>query len=350
MKAFSRLAVLAGLASIGGGAQAQSSCEFVFDSLASSPSSYEFFKENHPECFPSDSAATVSQQALSATTAQQVFSVSNAVAARFTGAAPAGQLASIGSGMAAGNSGKVFAWANAGINKTIYNANALSSDTDITSGTFGADYAIRPNMVVGLSLAFDGGSGIINGTAFTASLDTSSKTLAPYFGWQITPELTLDASAGLGRGKQEQSGSSVDSDRTFAAANLTFTRWYNNFQLGAKGSYLHAEEDFDNIKVGGTSIANSSTKNRLDQIRLGGQLAYWMQGGIMPYVGLAYANDISRTSAPNQPWDDDAFVLTLGANATSLKDGITAGIAYNNELGRSNSHNHTLNFSLNLRF
>lgn len=345
MTKYSRIGLAFAASVISFGAQAQSSSSSTCADILSS--SYAASYQNyHPECFAS--SGSISQQIISATSIRHVVSISESVSSRFSsGNSPTGKLASARSGMAAGNGGKLFVWANASTSETDYSPNSNTrAGYEGMSGAIGVDYALTPNLAVGFSTAADSG----NTVGKAAGPSISGTTFAPYFGWQISPELTLDGTAGFGMGRQEAGSSLIESDRLFAGANLGFTRWMGNFQLNAKASYFHAEEKFGDLKNAGTSVGGTGAKSHLDQVRVGTQVGYWTPEGIMPFAGVSYLSDISRSSTANQPWDRDAFLLSVGFMATSIKEGVSANFTYNNEFGRRNSQNNSLNFNLNIRF
>ena len=94
-------------------------------------------------------------------------------------------------------------------------------------------------------------------------------------------------------------------------------------------------------------------KNTLDQFRLSAQAGYWLNG-VMPYVSLAYTDDVGRKTTQfgvsGNPIGRDAFVLGAGLNFYSMKDGVTGGVGYRQEFGRNNQTNYSLMANINLRF
>lgn len=145
----------------------------------------------------------------------------------------------------------------------------------------------------------------------------------------------------------------TEADRTFVAGNVSYNQWLDKIQLTGKAGYLHAEENYGNSKIAGVAAAGTAAKNSLDQIRLGVQAGYWMDGA-MPYAGLAYTNDMSRSTtqfgAASDPIGKDAWVWSLGVNFFSLKSGVTGGVVYSQEEGRTSQKNNTLMANLNIRF
>lgn len=281
---------------------------------------------------------------------QTMVNISDAVVARFTSNSPAGatNLASLGKGMAAGNGGKLFVWANATGAESDFKSGNTQVGYEGLNGVVGLDYAISPSLVAGVTLAADTGDTYI-GAGRGAGQRISGQGIAPYVGWMISPEWTLDASLGFGAGKQEAGSVKQESDRLSGGANLTFTRWTGNFQWMGKASYFHTQEKFDDLTTNTGTVANTGLTNRLNQVRLGGQVGIWTAGGIMPFAGLAYTNDLSRSSN-GLPWDRDAFIVSAGFMATSVKEGISASLSLNQETGRSSTQNFTWGFNLNMRF
>ncbi|MDO8932788.1 MAG: autotransporter outer membrane beta-barrel domain-containing protein [Rhodocyclaceae bacterium] len=320
------------------------------------------YRTSYPDCFTTSDSGSASLQ-IAGTSVRQVSSISSAIASRFLSPAATGpqQTAGLDSvkGMAAGNAAPAFnVWGNLNNTRSSYSGNsglnnADKSNSDVTNTVVGLDYAFSPNMVIGLSAAYDRG----NGSSGRNSVGSSTKgdTYAPYFGWQINKELAFDISTGWGSGKFSATGTKVDSDRSFTAANLSYNRWMNNLQLVGKVGYLTAEEKYGNIINAGGTQNNTSSTNTVDQFRLGVEAGYWMNG-IMPFAGLAYTSDDRKSSSAvagfvdNSKLGKDAFVLSLGANFFNLGKGVTGGILYTQESGRSNGKNDTLGANVSFRF
>lgn len=319
----------------------------------------DYMRQYSPECVSGTSGA-IAQNVIRATSLSQGYAISDAVNNRFTGASSPNQFAAqTMTGLSAGASpSKWSVWGNANNNAHRYSVSGplfAKSDSDTMNLVLGADYLVTPKFILGISAALDDTGGTTYSRANgSMNLDTSGYNLAPYLGWQISPEWSLDASFGWGKGHYRDDISTAKSTRTFAGANLSYTRWFGpNWQLLGKAGYFHAEEKYGDTSVSqfnlGT-IPNSGYRNRLDQFRVGGQIGYWTQG-VMPYLGLAYTNDTQRKTAQgNAPWDRDAFVLTLGIDFTSLKEGVIAGLSFNREIGRNDSNNYNFIGTLNIRF
>lgn len=377
------LAVGLGFGALSSAAMAQvlpSQCMSIQSSIASGSctgSCITQYQEMHPECFGSASNTAVATQQISSTSLQQVLAISNAVSARFAVSAPPGATADSGQrfGMAAGNSGSRWnAWVSVNQDKNKYdrggfidpavdgtNVHNNTANIDVTNAVLGADYIVSPTLTAGVSVAFDHGSGstesfksgVSNGVN---NQTTDGYTLAPYAAWQLSQDLSLDATLGLGRGKLSSTGNLTGkNDRLFYGMNLNYAKWYGNWQVTGKGSYFYGEEKYGNLNTAGVAMNNTSVKNKLDQLRLGAQAGYWMNGA-MPYFGLAYLGDLKHSSSAaagvqmGSEVGKSAWLCSLGVNFFSLKSGVTGGIAYNQESGRDHAKHDSFIANISFRF
>jgi len=335
------------------------------DSAYSSYQSFSYLRSeilaNHPECF--GGSANNAQVLINATSGRQWSAISQQLAQRqIRQGAPSLAYQPEQRGLAAGEAmGSWTIWANVlddDTRQSYRNAfdQRVKNDADVVNSILGVDYTLNPQLVLGLSLAIDRGDISGRTTANpgnTNKLNSKGWMLAPYVGWQLTPELSLDASIGLGEGKLDASGGdgSQEADRWFAGVNLVYSRWVGNWQFGGRAGYLHAEEDYAKAKAFGTSINDTNAKNKIDQIQLGGQLGYWYNG-FMPYAGLKFVDDINRSNSLDGSRDQigrEAWVWTLGLNYYSLAHGITAGLAFEQEAARSHQARDTLTANISLR-
>lgn len=334
----------------------------------------EQFTGSHPECFGANLNTAAAVKGIQATSFDQISVNSSAFSNRLKDSStPAGKLMDSGqrTGLAAGNpAGKWNVWASVAETNTkfdrgnyFFNAAERTNkfDNKIENLVVGGDYQLAPNLVLGLSGAFDSGRGSAASYTIAApdgskSVRTSGASYAPYIGWQINKDLALDATIGWGNGKSTVDGSiRSETGRFFYGTNLSYTSWKGNWQLTGKGSYLFGKEESGDSNNNGTSIANSKVTNEIGQFRLGGQAAYWMNG-FMPYFGLGYAWDANRYSSTSAAQQDatamgkSAWVWSLGVNLISVKNAITGGIGYEQETGRERSKNDKLMANINLRF
>lgn len=336
-----------------------------------------FYVKRHPECFGTGSNTAASEQRVIATSFQQMLAISYAVSARTAALlAPPGTVAGFGpgKGLAAGDAAQKWnVWGNIGENNQKFDRGTFVAqgdatntartnrfDSNIQNFVIGGDYQLAPTVAIGLSAAFDNGSGSAASYTLAApdgakSVDTSGDSYAPYIGWQINKDWALDATMGWGTGKSTVDNTiKTDSKRFFYGVNLGYTTWYRNWQLTGKGSYLYGEEKYSDSNNNGTALTGTAVNNKLGQLRLAGQAGYWMNG-FMPYFGLAYSEDSHSSSATSAvqysgEMGKSAWVWSLGANVISLKNNLTGGIVYEQESGRSRAKLDRLMANINYRF
>ncbi len=365
MKKLFRFVVGGLLAGVFSGQVAAQSCDIYLNEyslyLTFDPIIAQEIRDAHSSCF--GGSAGESTQQINATSFSQAIAISRAISNRFNPIEGEPVAINDTKGLSAGGQPQPWnVWGSIEQNDTDVSyfvplvVNKHKGSTEIQNTVIGADYALSPAMVVGFSAAFDRGDGWGQnvGAVPGPKLDNSTDgyLLAPYLGYQISKEFTLDVSAGLGSGDFSTDTTEADVDRWFAAANLSYNRWMGNVQLTGKFSYLHGEEDYSDAKINATGlkVANTSAENKIDQIRLGAQAGYWMNG-IMPFAGLGYTSNVSRSSdAGDDPLGRDTFVATLGVNFYSLSSKVSGGIFYEEELDRSNSDNQLIAANINFRF
>lgn len=359
--------VLAGLCAIAPCSVFATECDSAYsdyDFYISDPSFSSFALQtlaNHPECF--GGSANTSQVLINATSGRQWSAISQSLAQRqIRDGSPSLAYNPSLKGLAAGETtGAWNIWAHALDDDTRQSyrndfGEKVKNDSDVFNAILGADYALSEALVLGVSLAVDRGD--IEGRTSAEpgesnKLDSEGYMLAPYLGWQLTPELALDVSMGFGEGELDAVGDdgSQDAERWYAGANLVYSRWMGNWQFGGRAGYLHAEEDYADAEAAGVSFDATDAQNKIDQLQLGAQLGYWIDG-FMPYGGLKYVDDLHRSHSLDGLEDEigkQAWVWTLGLNYYSLAHGITAGLAYEKEVARSNQSRDTLMANITLR-
>ncbi|MCC6656832.1 MAG: autotransporter outer membrane beta-barrel domain-containing protein [Rhodocyclaceae bacterium] len=323
---------------------------------------------NHPECFagsPSRSLISFSTtsllvfyKSLTILAMRRMFALRSSNAPFMSG--DSGQ-----TGMAAGGSGgKWNFWSNLTRNDTSQtylaaNGFRAKNEADVTTVVLGGDYALSKDLTFGVSAAYDDGAGGGSNRSPGSTpngIQTDGYLISPYLGWQFGKHWSLDASAGFGRGRLETT-TNTDSkaNRWFAGGSLNYERWVGNWQFGGQASLLHAVEDNGDMRnsATGAKFVGTDARNTLDQLRLGVQAGYWLNG-MMPYASLAYVSDVGRKTTQfgvsGNPIGRDAWVAGIGVNFFSVKDGVTGGIGYNQEFGRNNQNNYSLTANLNVRF
>jgi hypothetical protein len=294
-------------------------------------------------------STAVTPQIQRATSVQQATVISNVLSNIFSGRAPTAPRAparvSLGNekGMAAGGSpAKLNAWVNAS-DTTIGNSAAGSMfDGTVTNALGGIDYRVSDRFVAGVSVGYDR---VDLDFKFLANSGMLSEgwLVAPYASYQVSDIISVDGAYGYANGDVDTRASGATSsqsyDRNFLALNMNANYWMGDWQLTGKANYIFAEEKMD-------------TTNKMEQMRLGGQVGYWREG-IMPYAGIAYVRDLKATSsAPGgmpSAMDKDAWVGSVGVNFFS-KGAFSAGISYTEEFDRDDTENYTFMANVGYRF
>ena len=304
-----------------------------------------------PPTTPTTAAKVVSDivvpQIQRATSIQQASIISNVVSNIFSSRTPnspgAPMRVSLGNekGMSAGNeAAKLNAWVNAS-DTTLGNSAAASLfDGNVTNAIAGLDYMVSDKFVAGVSVGSDRVS-LDYKFAANSGLVSTGWMVAPYASYQLSDIVSVDGALGYASGDADYRDSGVIStksyDRNFIALNLNANYWIKDLQLTGKVNYISAEE-----KV--------ATTNKMEQLRLGGQVGYWF-GGIMPYASLTYVLDLKVSAGGIQPAnvDKEAWVAAVGANLFS-KGALYGGIAYTHEFARADSKNDTFMANIGYRF
>lgn len=289
---------------------------------------------------------------LQGTTIQTMVTISNAVTSRMSLTGGPRPMAGFQrTSMAAGSTGQGYSvWGNFASSSQEDDRAGQESDIDTDNTVVGFDYTLAPNLVLGLTGSYDDAEGNLAKGA-GPNVDNKGMSIAPYLGWQINQNLALDASLGWGEGKLKTGTGSAKSDRFFGGINLSYTQWMGNWQVVGKGSYLYAEEKYEDSKNNGTTSPGTAVTNKLDQVRVGVQGAYWMGNGVQPYVGLTYVSDQDRSpkAAPGTKYEKDGWVGQVGINFFNASNTIYGGLSYSNE-SRDNVDNEIWTASINFRF
>jgi len=310
-----------------------------------------------PTTVPSAIARTVTEtistaivpQIQRATSVQQATIISNVISNIFSSRAPnapgAPMRVSLGNekGMAAGNTpAKLNAWVNASDTTIGSSATASMFDGYVTNAIGGIDYRISDKFVAGLSAGYDRVALDFKFAGLTNSgLVSTGWMVAPYASYQLSDIFSVDAAYGYAEGDVDTRSSGVTTtqnyDRNFFALNLNANYWISDWQLTGKANYIFAEE-------------NVATTNRMEQLRLGGQVGYWIKG-IMPYASLTYVRDLKVSTGGITPagLDDDSLVASVGANLFS-KGALSGGISYTEEFDRADSKNRSFMANIGYRF
>jgi len=303
----------------------------------------------------SQAAVITSAQVQRSTSIQQALIISNVLSSLSNTRMSAGpKRIPVGqSGMAGGNSaGSLNVWLNGSSSDVGNNFDESRFSGDVTNAIGGIDYMVNRDLVVGVTLGRDRTK--INTQYNDGGITSRATVVAPYMSYQFNDVISADASLGYATGDADvryygDVTGNQGFKRNFAALNLNGNWWFNDLQVSGKLSYINAQEKlkaFTDV----LSVTTPGSKNRIEQLRLGVQVGYWING-IMPYVSVAAVHDLSAPSVQgiNTGSDRDAWTASVGVNFFTHK-ALTASLSYTTEKGRSNSKNDMWMASLGYRF
>lgn len=262
-----------------------------------------------------------------------------------------------GAAAAAGGT-KWNAWLAYSRSNVGYSFQPLQSGGNVEVALGGVDYTYGNNLIIGVALtdertrvttSFNGGG-----------IRASGNTVAPYLGWRINHNWMLDATIGFGStninftdnsGTAPVTGANKDS-RSLTTLGLAYNQAMGSWLLSAKGSLLSTQDKFSAFTNSNNAAIDGLT-TRTTQVRLGGQAAY-NAGGLVPFAGVTYINDIQR---PNQSAvagqsaanDRDGWQLRTGVNFRS-SGALYGGAQLSSEVGRRQVKNDQILFNLGLRY
>ena len=222
----------------------------------------------------------------------------------------------------------------------------------------GVDYMISNNLIAGVAITDERTR--IDTPYNGGKISGDGNTVAPYLGWRINRDWTLDASLGFGDTKLATTDNSVAGgitgsnkvSRSMGTLGLAYNQAMGRWLLTGKGSLLAVENRFSAFTLSNNTFVDGSTV-RTTQARLGGQAAY-NAGNIVPFVGLTYIYDIEHASqgaigGQNAANDRDAWQVRAGLNIRS-SGALYGGIVLSSEVGRSQVKNDQLLVNLGVRF
>jgi hypothetical protein len=222
----------------------------------------------------------------------------------------------------------------------------------------GIDYMISNSLLAGVAVTDERTR--IDTSYNGGRISGDGNTVAPYLGWRINRDWTLDASLGFGDTRMTSIDNSVaggitgsnKARRSMGTLGLAYSTVSGRWLLTGKGSLLAVENRMSAFTLSnGTPVAESAA--RTAQLRLGGQAAY-NAGLLVPFVGLTYIYDIQHSaqaavgglSAAN---DRDGWQLRAGLNMRSA-GALYGGIVLSSEVGRSQVKNDQLLVNIGVRF
>ena len=227
--------------------------------------------------------------------------------------------------------------------------------------TIGGDYRINADWVAGVSISDD--STKLDTSFNQGHVNYDGQTFSAYVGGQINPWLRVSLAGGLADSTAKQSRidptlltsitGNQDIDRSFVQVNAIASTWSDRWNFSAGLGYLYAR-DVSKDFTESNGVRQSGQTNNFGQVQLGAKAAYWFDG-IMPYVEIAYLNDVQRQlpevalGQPSPSSDRDSVRLGVGANIFG-KDGWFGSLAANTEQLRSDTRNNSVMLNLGKRF
>ena len=176
-------------------------------------------------------------------------------------------------------------------------------DGDIINVLAGLDYKpakFNGKMVVGIAAGYED---VDINTAFnTGTFEGSGFTIAPYFGYQLHKNWSIDGSGGIAFLEYDTSRTSnavkgnFDGLRAFGAVNLTGNYQRKKWRFTPKVGVMGLWEEQDAYTETGTSTATvGKTRIHLIRINIGGEVGYRIKK-VEPFVSARLQYDPDRNS------------------------------------------------------
>jgi len=183
------------------------------------------------------------------------------------------------------------------------------------------------------------------------ALGSDGYAAVPYLGYELGKNWWAGVSADLGRGNQPATtfGQSVHGgvERSYAAASVSAAYWFGRGQFSTRFSLLHGEEKLNRFTLGVNFVPE--IKSRMTQAAATARYGYWF-GGFMPYASLTLTSDLERSANPMfQSPGRSAWIPRIGVDFFS-KGGISGGVSYSSEPGRSAIKNDVWSANMGFRF
>ena len=245
-------------------------------------------------------------------------------------------------------------WAALSSNSIGYSFAPLNSSGSASSASVGVDYLYASGVLAGVALGTDSSN---TDTRFNnGNINTSGYTLSPYFMMPLGTSWTIDGSLGFGSGKVNSNfggglvGNTTDA-RSFGSLALTYSTALGNWQVQGTGSLLTSASKINQFTLSNAAVIAGST-NGVTQLR-GGARAYYGSGQFVPFLGLSYSQDLSRTDVlpvgGQTPANArGAFIALAGVGINQGKQ-VSGSVQLTSEM-RQQVRNNGVQGSLSLRF
>ncbi len=220
-------------------------------------------------------------------------------------------------------------------------ARTFSSDRDQFLG--GIDVSPRDDVLVGVAVGYETTDASTPPNGGVQDID--GFTIAPYVAVLLTDTITADFSIGMSSIDIDQSRllgattlrSSVDSTRTFGAANVAMTRSFGAFTITGLAGALYARDSQDAFTesdaTGTVTVANGKRSFSLGQLRFGVEGAYAFDE-FEPYVGATLEHDVTATNVVGVRTDRSGGVIGGGVRYFGENNGISGSVDYQSVVSR----------------
>ncbi len=328
-----------------------------------------------PTCMVASPAAAASR--IAATSFAQSNNVLNTINTRFN---PPVSSSQTGTGMTAGEPGKRWnVWARYDDNQSSQRFTVVEVTAPATTRTnfdqnarntqVGADFAVTPSLILGISSSSDRtyhqgdvDQDTVAGIHYKDNRSTTTgEAYAVYVGYQLSNEWVLGGVLGDGKADFSAGGTTASGKRSFNAANIAYSRSVGNWSYSGNLGYIQGMESFGRTRTArtltnaaaGAAVSGTDGSTKINRAQLGARAAYSL-GAIVPFVGLSYVDDRQSTKVAgysmSAPIGKAGTRVSVGADFIALSAGLSGGLSYEEELGRSNSESRVLSANINFRF
>jgi hypothetical protein len=279
-----------------------------------------------------------------------------------------------GGAAGAGDSGFQGIWVNSSYTEFENSFSRTRFDGNTHMLLAGLDFSLSEKIIYGLVLGTERGD--IDTTFNRGNLETDGSIIAPYLGWLISDNWSLDLSLGrndldidqfrteivttfdtssppavLITQTPEVVSSSPTSERGFENVNINGFWATGNWNFGARVGYLSASNDQDSyVESNGDVI--EATKFELEQTQIGADIAYGSASQV--FLSAAMLKDSSSEtvefSSGEQPSDDDSSLLVALGWRYYGEDGVSAVFELNTRDGKDDYSENSASFTLRRDF
>lgn len=237
---------------------------------------------------------------------------------------------------------KLGAWAQGTYVNIDKDEAALQMSGDVYNLVGGVDYKFNPRGVAGVAIGYEQ---VDIKTKFNSgTYEGKGYTVAPYVGYALTPNWSVDASVGytwleydVSRTNDAVKGS-FDATRWFAAGNVTGTYLVNRWLLSPKAGVMYMTEEQDAYNETGTSTARVDSTT-IKSGRASASLKFgYLFDSFLPYgkVGGEWdfktGDSVLKSNGQMSNVDDGGMTLAVGVDIFKGPISGTLEAAYNSLL------------------